>query len=163
MSFIECESIYGRRVPIQRERLTFRPSVYGVITEANKVLLVKTRSTGNYDFPGGGIDIGEPIEIALKREVWEEAGIEVEVEKLLHFEEGFFYYDPIDTAWHTLQFFYRCRPVTFQLRADDQVDDEEAMQPRWLDLQSLSADQFRPTAGRVLQLLQRATSLSSAV
>ncbi len=156
MSFIECESIYGRRVPIQRDKLTFRPSVYAVITEAYKVLLVKTRSSGNYDFPGGGIEIGEPIERALKREVREEAGIEVEIEKLLHFEEGFFYYDPTDTAWHTLQFFYRCRPVTFQLLADDQVDDEEAMQPRWLDIQSLSDGQFRPTAGRVFQLLKQA-------
>jgi len=158
MSIIECESIYGNTVPISRERLTFRPSAYAVIIKGNSVLLVKTRSSGNYDFPGGGIEIGEPIETALKREVREEAGLEIEVGKLMHFEEGFFYYDPADTAWHTLQFFYRCQPVTFQLLADDQVDDEEAMQPRWIDIRSLSEQHFRPAAGRVFQLLQQMSS-----
>jgi mutator protein MutT len=152
---IECESIYGNTVLVPRDRLTFRPSVYAVITNEKNVLLVKTRSNGHYDFPGGGIEIGEPIETALKREVREETGLDIEVVELLHFEEGFFYYDPLDTAWHTLQFFYRCRPVTFQLLADDQVDDEEAMQPRWIDVRDLSEHQFRAAAGRVWQLLQQ--------
>ena len=156
MSFIECESIYGNTVSVPRERLTFRPSVYAVITDGRCVLLVKTRSSGNYDFPGGGIEIGEPIEAAFKREVREEAGLEIEVGELLHFEEGFFHYDPADTAWHTLQFFYRCQPVTFQLLADEQVDDAEAMQPRWIDIETLSEQHFRPAAGRVLRLLQQA-------
>lgn len=156
MSIIECESIYGNTVPISRERLTFRPSVYAVIINGNSVLLVKTRSSGNYDFPGGGIEIGESMVSALKREVREEAGLEIEVGELMHFEEGFFYYDPTDTAWHTLQFFYRCQPVTFELLADEQVDDAEAMQPRWIDTETLSAQHFRPAAGRVLRLLQQA-------
>lgn len=40
----------------------------------------------------------------LQREIHEETGIAVDVEKLLHFEEFFFYYDPSDTAYHGLFF-----------------------------------------------------------
>jgi 8-oxo-dGTP pyrophosphatase MutT (NUDIX family) len=41
-----------------------------------KIFLVNTRRTGEYYLPGGGIEVGERIEWALKREVKEETGIE---------------------------------------------------------------------------------------
>jgi 8-oxo-dGTP pyrophosphatase MutT (NUDIX family) len=71
------------------------------------VLLLNTRSTGKYQLPGGGVETGERIEDALRREVREETGIEVEVERFLGFKEDFFYYDPWDEAYHSLLFSMR--------------------------------------------------------
>jgi mutator protein MutT len=154
MSTIECVSIHGYPVAVSKAQLAFRPSAYAVIMHQGKVLLVTIRSAGKYDFPGGGIEVGETIEEALKREVREETGLEIEVEKFLHFEEGFFYYDPADTAWHTFQFFYLCRPKTFRLLDDAQIDDEEAEKPGWIDLKTLTPQDFREVSGKVLLLLQ---------
>ena len=158
MSSIECDSIYGGTVAVPAAQLTFRPSAYASIVHEGKVLLVTIRSSGKYDFPGGAIEVGETIEAALKREVREETGLEIEVEKFLHFEEGFFYYDPSDTAWHTFQFFYQCRPTTFRLLPEDQVDDDEAEHPGWFEIKDLSPQDFRSAAGKVLQLLSELPS-----
>ena len=154
MSSIECESIYGGTVAVPITQLTFRPSAYAIIVHEGKVLLGTIRSNGKYDFPGGGIEIGETIEAALRREVREETGLEIEVGKFLHFEESFFYYDPSGTAWHTFQFFYQCRPKTFRLQPEDQIDDGEVEHLGWFEINNLNQQDFRSAAGKVLPLLQ---------
>lgn len=59
---------------------------YGVIINNDKILLVK-KAYGGYkgllDLPGGGIEHEETPEDALKREIMEEAGVEVTYYKLL--------------------------------------------------------------------------------
>ncbi|RBW69994.1 NUDIX hydrolase [Bacillus taeanensis] len=51
-----------------------------VLNDHNKLLLVKGYVRG-WEFPGGYVEIGEPIEKAAVREVKEESGIEVEITK----------------------------------------------------------------------------------
>jgi 8-oxo-dGTP pyrophosphatase MutT (NUDIX family) len=151
---IECTSIYGNKVPVPRSRLRLRAAVYGVIVHGGKVLLIRSRHGGRYYLPGGGIEVGERIEDALKREVREETGIEVEVEGFVHFCEDFFYYDPGDKAYHSLLFYYVCRPMTFDVSDDAQVDDEDAEQPRWVEMAGLQACDFQSHGEMVLGLLQ---------
>jgi hypothetical protein len=40
-------------------------------------------------------------------------------------------------------FFFRCQPLTLNLIADDQVDDADSEEPRWLSFESLHAEQFQ--------------------
>src|SRR3989339_472691 len=134
---IKCISIKGNLIDIPKEKVIFRPSVYGIIIYDNNILMLKNKSNGKLFFPGGGINIEEKIPDALKREVKEETGIEIEVEKFLHFKEQFFYYDPRDEAFHAFNFFYICRPITFELLDDDKIDDEEAEKPRWIDIEKI--------------------------
>lgn len=58
-------------------------SVVAVIIDADDRVLLTKRNVppfqGEWVMPGGKIDLGEPIVAALKREVWEEVGLEVEV------------------------------------------------------------------------------------
>ena len=163
MEEIECISVYGYKKLISKDRLVFRPSVYAVIIHDGKTLLVHTRSSGKYYLPGGGINLGERVEEAVQREVAEETGVEIEVERFVHFHEDFFYYDPLDEAYHSFLFYYICRPKTLDIADDDNVDDEEAEKPRWIDIEGLQAEDFQNHGEIILKLLDLAKSRHSNI
>jgi 8-oxo-dGTP pyrophosphatase MutT (NUDIX family) len=100
---VECRTLHGGRKLIPVEHLSFRPSVYAIVSHQGKILLTGMRNTGKYSLPGGGINLGERIEEALKREVREETGIEIDIDilELVSFREDFFYYDPSGEAFHS--------------------------------------------------------------
>ena len=79
MDLITCNAFLGGTKQVTRDRLRFRPAVYGLIMHEEKVLLMNTILTGRYSLPGGGIELGEQIEETLRREVLEETGLDVEV------------------------------------------------------------------------------------
>lgn len=148
-----CDSIYENQVWIPKEKLKVRVSVYGVLIQDGKILLLRNRSSGKLAFPGGGVEVGEPLNPALRREMREETGLEIEVGKFIIFKEHFFYYDPLDVAFHSFMFFYRCTPVTQSLVADDQVDDLESEKPRWYDLASLDRSQIQRPLQEIYDLI----------
>lgn len=60
-----------------------------VIKDGDKVLILKRpvnddHGAGKYDLPGGSLDAGEYMQEALKREVKEETGMEVEIGPIMH-------------------------------------------------------------------------------
>jgi ADP-ribose pyrophosphatase YjhB (NUDIX family) len=64
-----------------------RPSA--IIMADNKILTLKYNYNGNllYALPGGNLEFGEKLEVALKRELEEEIGLEIEVQDLLFLAE----------------------------------------------------------------------------
>ncbi len=62
---MKYESIYPNAI--------YRVSAKAVIKKENKILLVN--EDGFFELPGGGIDHGESLEVALKRELIEEVGV----------------------------------------------------------------------------------------
>ncbi|MEQ2529440.1 NUDIX domain-containing protein [Bacillaceae bacterium CLA-AA-H227] len=62
-------------------------AVKGVILHKGKVLIVKRALDdyrgGTWECPGGKIDFGEDLEVALIREIEEEVGLAVTVDKIL--------------------------------------------------------------------------------
>jgi 8-oxo-dGTP pyrophosphatase MutT (NUDIX family) len=155
MSVIECVTLDGHKKMVQKDRLVLRPAVYAIVVYDGQVLLMKMRHSGKYHPPGGGISVGERVEDTLKREVREETGIEVEVERFAHFEELFFYYDPSGTAYHGLHFYYVCRPKTLTLLDDTQVNDDAAEKPRWVSIQGLQAQNFQAHGDIILDLCRK--------
>lgn len=74
--------------------MNFRIIVVGLIEKNEKLLLgKKPDNTGPYPntwhIPGGGINSDETLEIALRREMKEEAGIEIEEIQEVGFDEDF--------------------------------------------------------------------------
>jgi 8-oxo-dGTP pyrophosphatase MutT (NUDIX family) len=158
MSEVECITLDGHTKIFQNDRLILRPAAYALIVHEGKLLLLKMRHTGKYHLPGGGINIGERMEETLKRETREETGIEIDVVRFAHFEEVFFYYDPSDRAYHGLHFYFICRPKTLRFLADDQVEDESAEQPRWVEIRGLCPEDFQFHGDVVLELCKRAAA-----
>lgn len=148
---ITCTNLYGEKKLLPKERLAFRPSAYALIVHDDRMLLLNTRRTGKYFFPGGAVEIGERLDDALRREVREETGLEIEVGALFDFKENFFYNDPVDEAYHTFAFIFTCRPKALELISDDLVDDGEAEKPRWVDIKGLKAEDFQSFARDVFE------------
>lgn len=74
-----CRDINGDVHIIGKQQLVKRVSIYGVIQNRNGVLLVRdrTRTDEKWDLPGGGVESGERVIDALKREIKEEANLNI--------------------------------------------------------------------------------------
>ena len=153
MDYVECRTLYNQTKLVPTKSLIQRPSVYGLVLNGDQLLLAKAQSTQKYVLPGGGIELGEQVEAALKREVWEETGITVEVGAFLHFHTDLFYYDPMELALQGFLFYYRCTPLTTTLNPPPYPPEEDIEQPLWVDVASLHADDFQAHGAVVMDLL----------
>lgn len=82
-----------------------------IVDDEDRVLLTKRNIPpfqGEWVMPGGKIDLGEPIVAALKREVWEEVGLEVEVGGLIDIFE---HVTPGADNYHFIIIYYLCTPL----------------------------------------------------
>ena len=61
----------------------FRVAVSALLFDEHRVLLAHRRDIDWWNLPGGGMELGETVEEAVKREVLEETGLDVEVEQLV--------------------------------------------------------------------------------
>ncbi len=82
----------------------------------NKIVLVKRKNPPYKDWwalPGGIVEYGETVEEAVKREVREETGLEIEIEKLVNV-----YSNPKrDPRGHFISICFLCRKTGGTLRA----------------------------------------------
>jgi 8-oxo-dGTP diphosphatase len=104
-------------------------SVVGVIVDQDEQVLLTKRNVppfqGEWVMPGGKIDLGEPIVEALKREVWEEVGLEVEVGRLI---DVFEHVTPGADNYHFIIIYYLCTP----LYCDVNHNRDEVAEARWV-------------------------------
>jgi 8-oxo-dGTP diphosphatase len=104
-------------------------SVVAVIVDQHKRVLLTKRSVPPFQdmwvMPGGKIDLGEPMLTALKREVLEEVGLDVEVENLI---DVFEHIAPGEENYHFVILYYRCRPLGSELIRNEQ----EVAEAEWV-------------------------------
>ncbi len=135
---VEFHDLQDKRFKISSDKIIFRPSVYGVLFKENKILLSK--QWDGYDFPGGGINIDETIEEALKREFIEETGLEVELLQPIYCQTSFF--KPTHSKghkhenWNCPLIYYLVKEVGGQISKDnlDEEEQEYADLPEWIDI-----------------------------
>jgi 8-oxo-dGTP diphosphatase len=72
--------------------VSVRPSIYGILVKDNKILLIEHERY--YNFPGGGVSLGESPLDALRREFIEETGLIIEPVNVLCATKGLY------TNWH---------------------------------------------------------------
>lgn len=92
--------------------MDFRVRVALLILKDNKILLIKHRK-GNREYwlvPGGGIEVGETVNIALRREMLEETGLNVRVGNFV------FSCETIGNNRHILHMFFEGKIVGGELK-----------------------------------------------
>ncbi|MFH1174720.1 MAG: NUDIX domain-containing protein [archaeon] len=81
-------------------------SVYGILVQNNKLLVVKCKWSSLWEFPGGTREIGESNEEALTREFFEETGLRIAPGRLVAKQHALFYADDLNQYFNkTLLFF----------------------------------------------------------
>lgn len=120
----------------------------GVVIKDGKLLLVRELSDGGYTMPGGWVDIGEPLSMAVEREVREEAGWVVKAKRVLAvFDRDLHGHPPY--VFHAYKLFVQCEPIR-----QTQADVLETADPEFFDpacLPDLSIE--RTTAEEVEHLV----------
>jgi 8-oxo-dGTP diphosphatase len=93
----------------------FSVAAYAVVAnDGNEVLLTRRRASGEWVLPGGTVEAGEPPWDAAVREVSEETGLEIEVERLV----GTY----VKEQETDLVFVFAATLVGGELRASDESD-----------------------------------------
>lgn len=150
-------TISGDKAVLEVEHLQWRPSAYALIfDDKNRVLLVDNAWNGKREFPGGGVDVWENIVDGLKREIWEETGLEAKLGDMIHIDESFFL-TPGGNHWHSIKFYYFAEITGGTLRATI-CDDEPTGFPYWFNLHDLGAKDL--TIG--WDALQKALAIKSS-
>jgi mutator protein MutT len=106
-----------------RHYASSKPTASGlVLDERGRILLARRAGEpdeGKWDLPGGFLDEGEAPRDALKRELDEETGLEVE--PVAFFDVVVDRYGDGDDAQHTLNLYWTCRVVAGEPEPADDV------------------------------------------
>jgi len=108
------------------------------IVKDGKILVVREASayndgtsTGNYVVVGGRIEPGEHYEDALRREVKEEVGLDIEIIKPFTVDEWF--PNVKGEQWHIVAIFFECVPTSDVITLGPDHDDFKWVDPSNID------------------------------
>lgn len=109
------------------------PTVSAVIFNSDgKILLCKSHKWGNkYVIPGGHIELGEKMEEALKREIFEETGLNIYDIKLVSLKESI-YSDKFHEKKHFIFIDYICKTDSTNVSLNDEAEEYE-----WVDIEQI--------------------------
>jgi len=121
-----------------------RLAVRALIVQDARVLLVnafhKSRGSDLWCAPGGGVQSGQSLPENLKREVYEETGLSVDVGELALVKE---FHDPVG-GFHQVDLFFRCQVSAGVIDADWQDTDAIVSKRRFFSLGELVAIRLKP-------------------
>jgi 8-oxo-dGTP diphosphatase len=112
------------------------PAVAAIILRGDEILLIRRGcepGIGKWSVPGGSVEIGETLEEAVKREVREETGLEIEVGELAGVS------DLIAKRDGELQFHYVLIDYLAAVTHGEAVAATDAAECRWVRLDEIGA------------------------
>ncbi|MFN8069899.1 MAG: NUDIX hydrolase [Mycolicibacterium insubricum] len=113
-------------------------SVAGVVVrEDGRVLVIRRDDNGHWEAPGGVLELDESFEDGVRREVLEETGLKVEVERLTGVYKNL--------THGIVALVYRCRPSGGEPHAT-----EEARETRWMTTEEVQSAMTPAFGVRVL-------------
>lgn len=115
----------------------FNYRVAGVAVEQARVLLHRADTEGFWTLPGGRVEHGEVASTALRRELHEELGCEIEVGRVLYIVENFFEYDGRSCHELALYFLIQLPPELINTPTFEGREDSLRLIFQWHDLDSL--------------------------
>lgn len=119
-------------------------SVAGIVVrDDGRVLVIKRDDNGHWEAPGGVLELDESFEAGVKREVLEETGLTVTVERLTGVYKNL--------THGIVALVYRCRPAGGEPHAT-----EEAREIRWITVEEAHSLMVPAFGVRVLDAFQEA-------
>jgi len=119
-------------------------SVAGIVVrEDDRVLVIKRDDNGNWEAPGGILELDESFESGVQREVLEETGLAVTVERLTGVYKNL--------THGIVALVYRCRSVGSEPHAT-----EEAREIRWMTKEEVQSAMTPAFGVRVLDAFEEA-------
>lgn len=106
-------------------------------------LAIREQGMTSFKLPGGHIEVGESIEAAVQREVWEETGINTRFESVL----GFATKHPYRFGKSNAYFVCKLTPLDTNIAIQDTDEIAEAM---WLSIDEFVADERQSLFNRQL-------------
>jgi 8-oxo-dGTP diphosphatase len=133
--------------------------VGAVILDAKRVLLVRRGQEpmkGEWSIPGGALELGETLEAAVRREVLEETGLEVEIGAIVEV------LDKIVTEngrvrYHYVLIDFLCRILGGALRVGSDADDV-----RWVSDEELTSQGIYRLAPATVAVIEKAFGMVGA-
>ncbi|MDF2538122.1 MAG: hydrolase [Herbinix sp.] len=107
-----------------------------LIIRNNKLLVAKSMDYDCYYTVGGGIEINETSEDAVIREVYEETGYSLEIEKLAFVQERFL--EVNKQQYHEIAFFYLMKNNAEMNISNNSFTDQQKETLHWLPLNDLN-------------------------
>ena len=98
--------IFGADLTFPMETGTFNYRVGAIILHRGNLLLMKNSEEPYYYSVGGRVRFNETTEEAVRREVREETGVDLEIDRFLFFQEQFFDGKVTGTHIHELGIYY---------------------------------------------------------
>lgn len=138
---VQATDIFGTAHQFENPTIIFRPTAYAIFIKDGQTLVLDTKSTGKFQLAGGGIEYAESLVQGLKREVKEELGINIKIEKFLYFYASYYFDNP--EIWDCYRYFFLCTSDDYTFLNNDKIKDREALNPRWIKTDDLNEQNFQ--------------------
>ena len=140
----EVEKVYDCGFTKENHRFRFRTG--GIVIKDNKMLFVKCNIGNYYYMIGGAVQLGETTEKCIEREIFEEAGIKAETDRLAVVCENFFkgvggVIDGFDC--HTMEFYYLMK-MQEDAGCSVKTQTDEGEELVWLTIEDIPNSDIKP-------------------
>ena len=133
-------------IDVENYKLNVRAA--GIIIHNNKLLIHRNINKDHYALIGGRIEIGENSEDAVKREIQEELGKEIEITGNAATIENFFEMD--SQKYHEIMFVHKAEFVNEEDKKIEDtiknVEGKDYLKYEWVDLDELDEYPLKPQA-----------------
>ena len=121
--------------------------VGGVVIEGSRVLLIQRGRPplqGEWSIPGGMVELGESLAEGVRREVWEETGLEVEPLEVISV------FDRIQKNGSRVQYHYVIVDYACRLKGGRLKSGSDVLDARWVKREELPQYRVTPKAASVI-------------
>jgi 8-oxo-dGTP diphosphatase len=129
--------LFGKPKSGERPQLIVQAMIRKNTGEYLAIKRAEAVEIGTWEFPGGRVDPGETIEKALEREIREETGLKVDIERFVGWGQGFGIRDHTGKIVDRFVMFFECKLIKGKLKLDHETADH-----KWATLEQLL--QFKP-------------------